>query len=69
MNFGGLDQLATDRIKQPSTPEFIRFLFWEKGIGYIEFDKTPLPYIFKILNTLQYVNKEKEKVYKNAKRK
>jgi len=53
----------------PTTAESIYYLFWEKGIGYNQFKDLPLPYIFKIIKTHNWVKSEEEKAQKKANRK
>lgn len=48
----------------PSTIEFIHYLFWDKGISLIEFNKLPIPYIISVLKSFTYVKEEEAKAYK-----
>lgn len=55
-----LDLLVSDKYKksEPTEVDFIKHLFFEKGIGYFEFNKLPLPYIFNIIDTYTHINKK-----------
>lgn len=63
-----LDRFKAKAFK-PNHAQLVRYLFWDKGIGYDEFNKMPLPYIFEILQTYTYMKTEEEKAYKKAKKK
>lgn len=57
-----------DKVDEPSSYEFALYIFWEKGIGYEDFKKLPIPYTLSILKTLRWVRKEEEKAHKKAQR-
>jgi hypothetical protein len=62
-----LDSIVTDRSSvKPSDMEMIYYLFWEKGIDYNRFKELPIPYIFKILKSYNWIKKEEEKAHKKA---
>ncbi len=68
VNFSILDDIVTDKQDKPSNLDIIYFLFWEKGIDYNQINKLPIPYIFAMLNTLNWSKKEEEKAYKKVKK-
>jgi len=54
---------------KPSNVDMIHYLFWEKGIDYNKFKDLPIPYIFKIVKTHNWVKREEEKAHKKANKK
>jgi hypothetical protein len=56
------------RLSKPSFLDTVYYLFWEKGITYNEFNDLPLPYIFSILRTFNYVKEEEQKAIKKARK-
>jgi hypothetical protein len=56
------------RLSKPSFLDTVYYLFWEKGIPYSEFNDLPLPYIFSILRTFNYVKEEEQKAIKKARK-
>jgi len=56
------------RLSKPSFLDTVYYLFWEKGISYSEFNDLPLPYIFSILRTFNYVKEEEQKAIKKARK-
>ena len=64
-----LDEIVGKDKSQPDSMDNIYYLFWEKGIDYNAFCKLPIPYIFRIIKTFNWVKKEEEKANKKAKRK
>jgi hypothetical protein len=72
MGFGTefLDEITSKGSSgKPSNIDMIYYLFWEKGIDYDRFKNLPIPYIFKIIQTHNWVKSEEEKAYKKANRK
>ena len=61
-----LDKYLTVDKSKPTTLEFVYYLFWEHGISLDKFNELPLPYIFGILKTYNYVKSGEEKAYKKA---
>jgi len=64
-----LDELTGQNSNKPSNIDMIYYLFWEKGIDYNRFKDLPIPYIFKIIATHNWVKTEEEKAYKKANKK
>jgi len=64
-----LDSISTEKSRKPSNIDMIYYLFWEKGIDYNKFKDLPIPYIFRIIHTHNWVKQEEEKAYKKANRK
>lgn len=67
IDLSGLDKYV--KTYKPSNFETVMYMFWDKGIDYKQFCSLPLPYIFGILKTAEYVQQEEEKAYKKAKMK
>ena len=67
MNLEGLDSLseAVTEDEEPSYMDLLYYLFWKRGIGLEEFNRTPIPYIQGICRTYYYI---KEKEVKDTKR-
>jgi hypothetical protein len=61
-----LDSIVKDKQNKPSNIDMIYYLFWKKGIDYNTFKELPIPYIFTIINTHNWVQKEEEKAHKKA---
>jgi len=64
-----LDDYVSPEFKKPDNMDTIYYLFWERGIGYTEFCKLPIPYILRVLKTHNWVKSEEEKAYKKANKK
>jgi hypothetical protein len=70
MGFDFLDDFVDESLsKKPSAYETALYLFWDKGIGYEDFKKYPIPYIIAIIKTHNWVKSEEEKAYKKANKK
>jgi len=67
--FLSLDEEFGGKSPEPEPYETIWWSFWEKGISLEEFNKLPLPYIFSIISTQNYVNQKQEEAHKKAQRK
>ena len=64
-----LDSIIDNKYSDPTNIEMVYYLFWEKGIDYNRFNDLPIPYIFSILKTYNWVKKEEEKAHKKASKK
>ena len=51
-------------VYKPNLVDTTYYIFWEKGISFEEFCKLPLPYIFQIIKTHNYVKEQEAKAYK-----
>lgn len=70
MGFDFLDDFVDESLSsKPTSFETALYIFWDKGIGYNDFKKLPIPYIISIIKTHNYVKKEEEKAYKKAQKK
>lgn len=63
-----LKKATTSSGKKPTDMEFLMYFFLEKGIGYHEFIKLPIPYILSMLKTRAWHADQEEKQMKKAKR-
>ena len=63
------EEVSSKKNTKPSNLEMVYYLFWEKGISFTEFNELPLPYIFGILRTFNYIKEEEKKEMDKAKRK
>jgi len=59
LNLNSLNRFR-DTSGEPTSIEFIYFLFFEHGISLKEFQELPIPYIQSILKTQLYKNKKIE---------
>jgi hypothetical protein len=66
LSFAALEQF---NYSKPNELETIYYLFFEHGISIVEFEQLPLPYIFGILKTYNYVRDEEIKQLKKGKKK
>lgn len=57
-----------NKINTPSDLELIHYMFFEKGISLLEFNKLPIPYILSIIRVNNYFRKQEEKELKRRNR-
>lgn len=69
LNLGILDKIVSKTKYVPDNLDTIYYLFFEKGIGFNEFNSTPIPYIVTVLNVHGYVKEQEEIAYKKANKK
>lgn len=62
-----LNELATRKKLKPTWLQNVYYLFFDKGISLTEFNELPLPYIFEIINTHNYIKEQEKKAYANRK--
>jgi hypothetical protein len=60
--------LAPQEVK-PTNLQTIYYIFWEKGFSLKDLDELPLPYIFEILQTFNWVKDQEKKEIEKSKRK
>lgn len=59
---------VVDNSNKPSDYEMALYMFWDKGIGFEEFERLPLPYILSIIKSQNHINKENEKESKKRRK-
>ena len=68
MDFG-LDELITPDTSKPTSLQTIYYIFWDKGFSLKDLDELPLPYIFEILKTHNWVKEQEQKEIEKSRRK
>ena len=63
-----LDLASGKSSKKPTLLESTMFFFLERGVGYEEFIRLPLPYVMSMIKTHNYIESEKSKAAKKAKK-
>lgn len=69
LDFSGIDKIVSAGKYVPSNIDTIYYLFFDKGVDFIQFSHLPIPYIITIINVHSYIKTEEEKAHKKAMRK
>ena len=67
----GIDSILSLAPKEhkPTSLQTIYYIFWERGFSLKDLDELPLPYIFEILQTFNWVKEQEQKEMDKSKRK
>ncbi len=64
----GIGDLVSKNKSDPGVIQRVRHLFFKNGIGWEEFSRTPLPYIFEVMATEGWERERESKEMDKARR-
>lgn len=68
IDLSSLDE-GFNKKKAPNFLQMVFYSFWDKGISLKEFCDLPMPYIFDVLATDNYIHEEQRKELEKSKKK